>query len=178
MAGQLYSHNDIGRAKVDAIGDMIRNYTTATNVFCINDRFSNSSEAGPIMICGFDNMDARKTYFEVWSRYVNSIAETYRKECLYIDGRLSIDTLQVFCIRGDDKYNMKRYKEEFLFDSSEADGTICSLKQTSYLASMIGSIITNLFVNFTANLTEPVIPYDMPFFTEYDARNVIFKTEN
>jgi hypothetical protein len=178
MSGQMYGYNNIGEYKSAAMSSIIQNNTSITSLYSRTTRFAEYCDPGPIMICGFDNMDARKTYFEVWSRYVNSIAGTYRKECLYIDGRLSIDTLQVFCIRGDDEYNMKRYKEEFLFDSSEADGTICSLKQTSYLASMIGSIITNLFVNFTANLTEPVIPYDMPFFTEYDARNVIFKTEN
>lgn len=178
MSGQMYGYNNIGEYKAAAMSSIIQNNTSMTSLYSRATIFDEDCDAGPIMICGFDNMDARKTYFEVWSRYVHSIAGTYRKECLYIDGRLSIDTLQVFCIRGDDEYNMKRYKEEFLFDSSEADGTICSLKQTSYLASMIGSIITNLFVNFTANLTEPVIPYDMPFFTEYDARNVIFKTEN
>lgn len=178
MSGQMYGYNNIGEYKAAAMSNIIQNNTSITSLYSRSTMFDEDCDAGPIMICGFDNMDARKTYFEVWSRYVNNIAETFRKECLYIDGRLSIDTLQVFCIRGDDEYNMKRYKEEFLFDSSEADGTICSLKQTSYLASMIGSIITNLFVNFTANLTEPVIPYDMPFFTEYDARNVIFKTEN
>lgn len=178
MSGQMYGYNNIGEYKSAAISNIIQNNTSMTSLYSRATRFDEYCDSGPIMICGFDNMDARKTYFEVWSRYVNSMARTHRKECLYIDGRLSIDTLQVFCIRGDDEYNMKRYKEEFLFDSSEADGTICSLKQTSYLASMIGSIITNLFVNFTANLTEPVIPYDMPFFTEYDARNVIFKTEN
>lgn len=178
MSGQLYGYNNIGEYKVAAMNHLIQDNTSMTSTYARAVRFDEDCDAGPIMICGFDNMDARKTYFESWSRYVHNIAGTYRKECLYIDGRLSIDTLQVFCIRGDDEYNMKRYKEEFLFDSSEADETICSLKQTSYLASMIGSIITNLFVNFTANLTEPVIPYDMPFFTEYDARNVIFKTEN
>lgn len=178
MSGQMYGYDYIGIYKATAMNSLIQNNTSMTSVYSRTVRFDEDCDAGPIMICGFDNMDARKTYFEAWSRYVHSIPGTYRKEYLYIDGRLSIDTLQVFCIRGDDEYNMKRYKEEFLFDSSEADGTICSLKQTSYLASMIGSIITNLFVNFTANLTEPVIPYDMPFFTEYDARNVIFKTEN
>jgi hypothetical protein len=41
---------------------------------------------------------------------------------------------------------------------------------------MIGSFMTNLFTNWVANLLNPVIPYDLPFFTEYDAQNMIFKT--
>ena len=67
---------------------------------------------------------------------------------------------------------------EYLFTDAEAEETVCSMKQTTYMACMIASIMTNLFVNFTANLLDPVIPYDLPFFTEYDAQNMIFKTEN
>jgi uncharacterized protein YfaT (DUF1175 family) len=72
---------------------------------------------------------------------------------------------------------MQRYEEEFLFSDREADATICSMKQTTYLASMIASIISNLFINFVANSTNPALPYDLPFFTQYDAQNMIFKTE-
>ena len=59
---------------------------------------------------------------------------------------------------------------------AQAEETQCSLKQTTYLACMIGSVIVNLFTNWTANLLNPIIPYDLPFFTEYDAQNMIFKT--
>ena len=89
-----------------------------------------------------------------------------------------MDTLQVFCITGDDVYNQTRYNIEFLFSDAEAEQTVCSLKQTTYMACMIGSIMTNLFTNFIANSLNPIIPYDLPFFTEYDAQNMIFKTEN
>ena len=51
------------------------------------------------------------------------------------------------------------------------------MKQTTYLACMIGSVMTNLFTNFVAGLLDPIIPYDLPFFTEYDAQHMIFKTE-
>jgi hypothetical protein len=72
---------------------------------------------------------------------------------------------------------MARYSNNYLFSDDEADETVCSMKQTTYLACMIGSLMTNLFTNFVANLLNPVIPYDLPFFTEYDAQNMIFKTE-
>jgi hypothetical protein len=49
------------------------------------------------------------------------------------------------------------------------------MKQTSYMAGMIGAMIANLFVNFVANLLDPVIPHDLPFLTEYEANNMIFK---
>lgn len=178
MAGQLFSSKDIGEAKVNAIANMIYNYTSMRQVFTIKDKFTSDKEAGDIMICGFDNMRARATFFSSWVGHLKDKTEEERKKCLYLDGRLSIDTLQVLCITGDDHYNIDRYKKEFLFSDSMADATVCSMKQTTYLACMIGSLMVNLFTNFIANSLNPIIPYDLPFFTEYDAQNMLFKTES
>lgn len=178
MAGQLYSYADFGKTKVDAIADMISLYTSMTRVQAIAQKFTKFTEPGDIMICGFDNMMARKTFFYSWKRHIEGKSMEERAKCLYIDGRLSMDTLQVLCIKGDDEYNIDRYSKEFLFSDADADATVCSMKQTTYLACMIGSIITNLFTNFVAGTLNPIIPYDLPFFTEYDAQNMIFKTES
>lgn len=178
MAGQLYSYEDIGKAKVDAMADMISKYTAMRQVNAIKGMFTSETEPGDIMMCGFDNMIARKIFFSSWGRHISNKSEEERKKCLFLDGRLSMTDLQILCIRGDDTYNINRYKKEFLFSDSEADETVCSMKQTTYLACMIGSIMVNLFTNFIANSIDPIIPYDLPFFTEYDAQNMIFKTEN
>ena len=176
MSGQLYGNDDIGLSKVDAISRTLQKYTTAQNIFALNQRFTPETEAGSIMICGFDNMEARRTFFNKWLEYVEEKPMEEQKKCLYLDGRLSIDTLQVFCITGDDRFNINKYRSEYLFSDEEAEHTVCSMKQTTYLACMIGSFIVNLFTNHVANLLDPIIPYDLPFFTEYDAQNMIFKT--
>ena len=178
MSGQLYSTEDIGKSKVDAMEDMMRKYTSMRNIFALKQRFESDSEAADIMMCGFDNMVARKTFFHSWRKHLRDVSDDEKKKCLYLDGRLSIDTLQIFCLTGDDDYNISRYVEDYLFDDSEAEQTVCSMKQTTYLACMIGSMMVNLFTNFVANQLDPIIPYDLPFFTEYDAQNMIFKTEN
>lgn len=178
MSGQLYSTQNIGDYKVEAIANLIGKYTSMQSVFAIRERFTKESEAGDIMICGFDNMSARRVFFNKWREHVLSKPEEERKNCVFIDGRLSIDTLQVFCITGKDEFNMQRYEREFLFSDSEADATVCSMKQTTYLACMIGSVIVNLFTNFIAGLLNPIIPYDLPFFTQYEAQHMLFKTEN
>ena len=178
MAGQLYSYDDIDSSKVNSLERMIRRYTTLGEIYTIMDNYTDTCPAGDIMICGFDNMEARKTFFESWKSHVDATPKENRKNCLLLDGRLDMSNLQVFCLTGDDAYNINRYKDEFLFSDAEADQTVCSMKQTTYMACMIGSIITNLLVNFTANLTDPVLPYDLPFLTEYDAQNIIFKTTN
>ena len=178
MSGQLYGGEDIGIAKVDAIARTLHAYTTVQNIYALNQRFTSETEAGDIMICGFDNMKARKTFFHSWRKHLRNISDDEKKRCLYLDGRLSIDTLQIFCLTGDDDYNISRYAEDYLFSDEDADATVCSMKQTTYLACMIGSFIVNLFTNHVANLLDPIIPYDLPFFTEYDSQHMIFKTEN
>lgn len=178
MAGQLFSNKDIGEFKVDAIANMISNYTSMNQVLAIRDKFTSDKEPGDIMICGFDNMRARAIFFSSWVSHLKDKTEEERKKCLFIDGRLSMDTLQILCIRGDDQYDIDRYEGEFLFTDYEADATVCSMKQTTYLACMIGSLMVNLFTNFIANSLNPIIPYDLPFFIEYDAQNMLFKTES
>lgn len=178
MAGQLFSFDDLGKPKVNAITDMITFYTSMRQVNAIKEKFSYSTEPGDIMLCGFDNMTARKVFFESWKRHLEGMTDDEKGRCLFMDGRLSIDTLQILCIKGNDTYNIDRYNREFLFSDSEAEATVCSMKQTTYLACMIGSLMTNLFTNFIAGTLNPIIPYDLPFFTEYDAQNMIFKTEN
>ena len=178
MSGQLYSNEDVGIAKVDAIAMTIGKFTTAQNIYALNQRFTPDTEAGDVMICGFDNMTARKIFYESWVARVEKKSEEDKKKCLFIDGRLSIDTLQVLCIRGDDMFNIIKYGREYLFLDEEAEHTVCSMKQTTYLACMISSFIVNLFTNHCANLLNPIIPYDLPFFTEYDSQNMIFKTVN
>jgi len=177
MSGQLFSRDDIDRYKVFAVADMIGKYTTMTNAFAVNTKFTSRSEAGDIMMCGFDSMSARDIFFSSWRKHVEMKPFNERRKCLFLDGRLSIDTLQVLAMTGDDDYSINRYRREFLFSDHEAESTVCSLKQTTYLACMIASVMTNLFTNFIADSLNPEIPYDLPFFTEYNAQNMLFKTE-
>ena len=166
LSGQLYSLEDIGRSKVTSIGNMMGNYSNYFRHHCFSERFTAESTPTAIMMCGFDNMEARRTYYNKWKNFVMSTPINGRGECLFIDGRLAAESFQVICIKGDDAYNRKRYEQEFLFDDSEAEQTICSYKQTTFMANMIASVMVNLFVHYCANLCDPLIPRDLPFFTE------------
>lgn len=177
MSGQLYGINDIGIAKVFALSNMIRDYANYNSVFAIKEKFTEETEASDIMICGFDNMSARKLFFNKWVNHVQSKPEKERKDCLFIDGRLAAEEFQVLCIKGDDTFNIDRYQREFLFSDSEADETICSYKQTTFCANMIASYMVNLFVNFVANQCNPLIDRDLPFLTTYNAETMYLKTE-
>lgn len=181
MSGQLYSYKQIEKNKAVALHEIIRDFSNYYSANGIPKLYDESCQAADIMICGFDNMNARKSFFNSWLMYINEIPEDERKHCLFIDGRLAAEEFQVLCIRGDDDYNINRYSKEWLFSSEEAENTICSYKQTSFMATMIGSIIVNLFVNFCANDIEgdehPLVDREMPFLVSYDAKMMLFNTE-
>lgn len=176
LSGQLYSKKMIGEFKVDAMAKMIKDFSDYHATMASRSRFDSDSNPTDIMICGFDNMEARKTFFEVWNKHASK--SEHPEKCLFIDARLAAEEFQVFCMTGTDKYYIKKYVAEYLFRDRDAEHTLCSYKQTSYCANMIGSIMINLFVNFIANTLNPVIKRDLPFKTYYDASLMFFKTES
>ena len=174
MSGQLHSHHQCGEDKINSMRNILNSIGYYYRAVGYSSRYDNTGRKEDIMICGFDNMEARKTFFNNWVRHIHYHNNPER--CLYIDGRLSAESFQIFAIRGDDERAIEEYRNKWLFDDSEAEETICSYKQTSFMAAMIASTMVNLYVNHMANLCGPIIPRDVPFFTEYTAETMFTKT--
>lgn len=168
LAGQFYSNEDIGKPKVEALAASVNKYTNYSSIFALNRRFMTGEEViADIMICGFDNMRARKDFFAAWKSHVMTLSEERRKDCLFIDGRLTADEFQIFCITGTDNFYMDSYVNNYLFNDYEAQRETCSYKQTGFLADMIGAFMVNLVVNFCANQVNPRRNMTLPFMTSY-----------
>ena len=165
LSGQLFSRDNVGDFKVWAVSNIARDFSDYYRINTFERRFYSSDEVSDVMMCGFDNMEARKTYFQAWKNHLLEVSN--KSECLYVDGRLSAECLQVYCIQGDDDPAIQYYEVHCLFSDEEADETVCSYKQTSFMANMIAGMMVNVFVNWCANLTGGFRP--VPVFTEYDA---------
>lgn len=176
MAGQFFTINQLDDYKAEAARTNIRNFSNFRKVNVYTSRVTAESFIPNIVFCGFDNMQSRKLVYYKWKKLVQEATDSTRKDFLFIDGRLSAETFQVFCITGDAPYYMEQYEKDWLFSDEEADSTVCSYKQTSYCANMITSIMTNLFVNWCTNRCEPIIDRALPFMTEYSAEQLYFKT--
>lgn len=177
MSGQLYGNHNLGQGKVYALHNMMQQYANYYNAVAYQERFTAESEATDIMICGFDNMEARKLFFDAWEDRLMSKPEEERGKMLFIDGRLAAEEFQVFAIQGNDLRAIREYRSKWLFSDAVADETICSYKQTTFMANMIASVMVNLFVNFVANECNPIIDRDVPFMTQYSADTMYFKVE-
>ena len=175
LSGQLYSTNHIGLKKANATAKIASEFSEYHSILAIPEKFTEATATSDIMICGFDNMAARKTFFKSWTNHL--LATDHPENCLFIDARLDMEEFQVFCIKGNDIYHIKKYEDEYLFADWQAESVACSVKQTTYCANMIGSIVVNLFTNFISNTLNPVIERDLPFKTYYNASMMYLKTE-
>ena len=178
LAGQMFSSNQVGLRKVYAAQEVIRYFSGS---YCNAAPYriaSTTSIYDNIVICGFDNMEARKILYRLWKARAKSFPVAEQGDFLFIDGRMNAEEFQIFSIVGDDDYNMKRYEEEFLFSDAEVAPAVCSYKQTTYCASMIASFMVNSLVNFLSNKNLENMPRQVPFYINYDAQLMHLKLED
>lgn len=86
MSGQLYCMENLGEYKVNAIYDTMKRYSNFHSVNALRERITDGTPAMDIMICGFDNMEARKTFYRLWKARVRCSNDM--DKCLFIDGRI------------------------------------------------------------------------------------------
>lgn len=172
MAGQLFGTGDIGTPKVNAVYSTIQRLCGCDTTIAARRQRYVDGPLNPITVGALDNMEARKAIYHNWKRQHGTV-----RSALFIDGRLSADELQVFTIQGGDTASMAEYEKTWLFDQKDGEETRCSFKQTSYMAAIIGGLISNMLVNHIANLVNPDAMFDLPFFTSYNSEMMWFKTK-
>ena len=173
LAGQFFSQNDVDINKSKAVAQLINRYSPGTVVYSYPHLYTSESHEGDIVLSGLDNMEARKLVYNKWKAHISEVEDPSR--CILIDGRLAAEEFQVLTITGDDLAAQKEYEEKWLFSDDEAERTICSYKQTTFMASMIASVMVNILVNFVANWQKPLFEREVPFCTSYDAHIMYFK---
>lgn len=172
FAGQFLSYNVLGKPKVEGLKTLVSMFTKK-DITTFNEKYTKDSLIHPYMISGFDNMEARKVMFDNWVKLVEEwegLDDEDEDKLMYpvplfIDGRLSPESFQIYCVTPD---RIEEYRKT-LFDDSEVEEPICSYKQTSHIAGMIGSFITTFFLNHLTNVGTGIEMNDVPFYTSYMA---------
>lgn len=159
MGGQMFSKDQIGKSKVSAVQENVKKFCDKEIVIFEERVGTDYHNMGPFVVAAFDNMEARKNLSEAWYKSCGD-----NPEALFIDGRLTAEQIQIICVTPD-KY--ERYKKEYLFSDSEVEDTICTFKQTSHAAALIGAHITGFITNHFSNLVEGNKSRAVPFFWEY-----------
>jgi len=166
MTGQLVKQNDIGKNKAMAMKDILAELSPDCQVETYG-RYEEDSMTDNIVLCGFDNMEARKIAFTKWRQHVESLPEDERKSCLFQDGRLLAEVMQIITIPGDKPELMDKYETEYLFPDSEVEEAACTFKQTSHCAAMIAAHMTGFVTNWAYNVLKGREIRRVPFYFDY-----------
>lgn len=166
MTGQLVRAQDIGKNKAESMKEIIHEFSPDCDVMT-NGEYKPSSMSNDIVICGFDNMKARRIAFENWNANVLEMTPEERKHCFFMDGRLNVEQLQILCISGDREDLRERYEKEFLFDDSVVPEAECTFKQTSHSAAMIAGHMVAFLTNWVFNSEKGKSIRTVPFYYEY-----------
>ena len=175
LAGQLYTKSDAEAMvpKVDALKGLCKQFAD-TDITVMNERYTKDSMSHHYVFSAFDNMQARKDMFNAWCEYVKewedfrniaaeSVLNTALEEPIFIDGRLTAEQMQIFCVTPD---KIEEYKKH-LFDDTEVQDAPCTMKQTSHSAAMIASHMVGFFTNHMTNNAVGEKDRTVPFFWEY-----------
>lgn len=176
IGGQLFGKSNIGQTKVSALANIVKQFAD-TEVSANNEKYDENTMSHHYVFSAFDNMEARKSMFKAWCEYVklwqeeilnekedNPLTDEYKNNTpVFIDGRLTMEQLQIFCVTPD---KIEAYKE-YLFDDSEVEDAPCTLKQTSHSAAMIASHMVGFFTNHMANNAIGEKDRALPFMWEY-----------
>lgn len=166
LSGQAFRIGSLGKFKVEEAISIALDFSNYNKCYAFDSKYTERSSTSKIMICGFDNMAARKLFYNNWKE---SIIQEESHEYLFIDGRLTADMFQLFCIQGNDSYTQDEYEKNWLFADEDADITDCTFRQTSHIAAMLGTYITTYFTNFCSNLSPDNFPKRIPWFMEYNS---------
>ena len=166
MGGQFFRGLDINKKKVEAVEDSLIMYAN-TRINTYNGRYD--EEFCPVedyMIAGFDNMEARKFMFEQWCNHVttNNI-----EDAMFIDGRMMAEGYIAYFVQNTPEL-IEAYKST-LFNSNDIEDDVCTMKATTFSATMLCSRINSVLCNYLYNIQMNENIRDIPFMVREDLAN-------
>lgn len=130
MNCQWFRFKDIGRKKVDALKDLIRDFTKA-EIEVKAERYENQELSG-IVISAVDSMAVRR---QIWE----NIKKSYIVKML-VDPRMSVESALQYVMNPMDDLDRATY-EKVLYTDAQAVQERCTAKSTMYTATMVAGYV-------------------------------------
>lgn len=153
LGGQLFFAHDVSELKVTALRNVITEFNdTNFNFKGVNQKitpytymYHNYSAPLVIYVSAFDNMEARTDFFNLF------IKQTNGKVKWFVDGRLLMEQMRIYCIKKSNQSAINDYMEHHLFLDSDVEDLPCTMKQVSHGAAMIATHMTGFITNIVSN---------------------------
>ena len=143
LACQGYWRDDIGRAKVEATGEVCHKINPMLELYTSAERFRSSMEVGNCLFLCVDSIDTRRFIWDAVKDRVNFLA----------DGRMSAEVIRVVTATnavGPDHYPTT------LFHADEVQAGSCTAKSTIFTANIAAGLMLEQFSRWLRHL--PVDP--------------------
>src|SRR3990167_2719305 len=145
LNAQCYRWSDVGRPKVDALKDVIKQFANV-DINAKNQKYEHGTFPG-IVISAVDSMAVRKL---LWENH---------KECsphtkIFIDGRMAIEFAMCYAMNPMSEKDIASY-EKTLYSDDDAVQERCTNKAISFTSMLLGGFIAKVVKDF---LTKTV-PY-------------------
>ncbi|MCY2928601.1 MAG: ThiF family adenylyltransferase [Planctomycetota bacterium] len=147
LASQGYLEADLGRAKVEATGDLCRRIQSRLDLHLVNGRFRRSQEIGDAIFCAVDKIEIRRT---IW----DSVKD---RTSFFTDGRMSAEVLRV--LTACDAAGRQHYPTT-LFAAGEAYAGTCTARSTVFCANIAAGLMV---AQFTKHLRRLPVDVDLQF---------------
>jgi molybdopterin/thiamine biosynthesis adenylyltransferase len=134
LPNQLFRLADIGRTKVDALAENLRQYVDA-DIVAVAERVDGDRGFQGVVISAVDSMASRKAIWDGSVRYRASVA-------LYLDARLGGEVGRVLTLSPTNPERVRSY-EETLYSDEEASEDPCTAQATIYTTFGIASLVAN-----------------------------------
>ncbi len=139
LASQGYLQDDLGRAKVQATGEMCHQINHGLEVHEVNERFKRSMEIGNVLFCAVDKIDTRR---QIWNVVKDKIT-------FFTDGRMSAEVLRVLSVSDSESYE---HYPTTLFTAEETYAGPCTAKTTIYCANIAAGMMISQFTKYLRHI--------------------------
>ncbi|MCY2927953.1 MAG: ThiF family adenylyltransferase [Planctomycetota bacterium] len=139
LSSQGYLEADLGRAKVEATGDLCRRIQGGQQLHLVNDRFRRSMEIGDVIFTCVDKIEIRRT---IWDSVKDRVQ-------FFTDGRMSAEVLRV--LTACDAPGRQHYPTT-LFTAGEAYVGACTARSTVFCANIAAGLMVAQFAKFLRRL--------------------------
>lgn len=131
MNCQFYRFKDIGKKKVEALKDLIKDFTEI-EIEAIPERYQGGILDG-IVISAVDSMEVRKL---IWDNHASKTVSTK----FIIDPRMGAENAMLYTMNPMDVKDIESYGKT-LYSDEDAMHERCTAKATMYTASMLSGLV-------------------------------------
>lgn len=139
MNCQFYRFGDIGKTKVEALSDLIYEFTHV-EIVPHAARWNTSCPLKDVVISAVDSMKVRAS---IWSK-------TKKRPRFFIDARMGAEVAASYAVDTADKAQVDAF-ERTLYSDSDAVQEPCTAKATMYTAMLIGGFVAKIVKDYVMN---------------------------